>query len=447
MGKKTMRAVVIFSFFVGMAACSLGEGLNQGADMMSMGGNDAGQVDAEPMDMTPLDAAVAVDAMPPDSATSEPLTLENPSIIDIPELPHLSIQPSVAMGADGEIAVAWCGSEEEDLGIWFSVLNPDGSVRVAPYQLETTSMGIQNEPDICPLPGGGYAIAWSMDAQEPGPEGQNLYLRYRVVGADGQPINETDLQTNAPHPGNRWLAEIACDPAGGFVIVGAASEPNMTFGVFAQRFDANGAPSGDALSLNLDADGSQIFPSIDIGPDGSTVVAWENQTGFGTDTIIKQIVLRRFENTQFESGSDEVSITDSDDEAARPEVSIDPLSGEIMVGATIGQQRLGLYRVDPEALGVTTISAPRGIHYYPAISPIGDGRFGMLFLSGFGGDVTVKTAILDNDGITDEVVELATGALPPYPTTAHGRDGRLVIGWTERTGANGYRIRLALFGQ
>ena len=432
-----MRVTFIFVFCVSMAACNESE--SSAVDM--------GAIDAAQIDMSSVDAAVSMDAMEPDATIPMPLTLDDPTVIDLPNLPPLSIQPSVALGADGEIAVSWCGSEAEDLGIWFSLLNPDGSVRVEPYQLETTSVGIQNEPDICPLPGGGYAVAWSMDAQEVNADGQNLYLRYRVVGADGQPSSATDLEVSAPHPGNRWLAEIACDPAGGFVIAGTGSEPNMTFGAFAQRFDVNGNPSGAAIPLNAEPEGAQTFPSVAVGPDGTTVIAWENQTGFGTDRITKEIVLRRFENTDLAIGTEEIIITDPDVEAARPEVSIDPVSGNILVGATIDQRRLGLYSLSADDETVNVIEGPEGINYYPAISPIGDGRFAMLSLNGFASDVTVRATILGPEGNIEEMADLTTGALPPYPTTAHASDGRLVVGWTERTTGNGYRIRLAVFGQ
>jgi hypothetical protein len=397
---------------------------------------DAAVIDAGVPDLAVLDAAMP-DALPP-------LILGEPAIIDLEDLPPISIQPSVALGPDGEIAVAWCGSVEEDLGIWFTLLNPDGSVRVDTFALETTSMGIQNEPDVCALPGGGYAVIWSMDAQEAGPAGQNLYIRYRVVGADGQPITESDVELTTT-PGNHWLTEVACDPSGGFMVVGTGPEENMTFGVFAQRFDANGEALSEAVTLNVDPDGTQVFPSVDIGPDGAAVVAWEDQTGFGTDTVIKQVVSRRIEAGEAGPNTPRVVLTDPSEEAGRPDVSIDPLTGDALISVTLDQQRIGLYRLPANGGPPAPIQPPAAVSYYGALTALGDGRHGMLYLSGVGQNVTARVVIIGTDGIVDGPVDLASGNLPPYPTTTDARAGRMVSAWTERTDGNGFRIRLALF--
>ena len=110
------------------------------------------------------------------------------SVIDLNAAIGWAIQPSVALGVTTGFGLAWCGMSDEDLGIWFGTWTNDGSIEREPYLLSTANEGIQNEPRACALAGGGYAVTWSMDSRM---EPTNLQVRYRLIGADGQPVGQS----------------------------------------------------------------------------------------------------------------------------------------------------------------------------------------------------------------------------------------------------------------
>ena len=144
-------------------------------------------------------------------------------------------------------------------------------------------------------------------------------------------------------------------------------------------------------------------------------------------------------------GSAEVFVTAPELVSARPEVVIEPLSGDTIIGTSVNQTNLALYRISGEDGSIGTLDE-RSSSYMPALAPLGDGRLGSLFLSGTVRNLSIIAALIDDDGITDNTAELATGALPPYPTAAAARNGRFGVAWTERSEDNQFGIKLAIFG-
>ena len=195
-----------------------------------------------------------------------------------------------------------------------------------------------------------------MDSQTPGAEGQSLSVRFRLIGPDGQPQMETDQVVDSGSPGNHWLAEIACDPNGGFLIVGSNSEPNGTFGVFAQRYRADGSPQGAAVQMNAQEDGGQTFPSVAIDQSGSAIIVWEDHRGFGTPEESYGITARRLNPDEMSPAAPEITIIRSMSDVTLPVVSVDPETGRAVIAATQSQGRAVLFELDPDDDTVRTVN-------------------------------------------------------------------------------------------
>ena len=220
------------------------------------GATDTQSSDALPGgDVGSTDAGEVADAAQP--PTLSPPPLHSPILFEPGQgAPTPRVQTVVALGGQDDLAVAWTGvNEDNSLGIRFALYGRDGSVKVPAYPLSTSTQGIQNEPSICQLAGGGYVVAWSRDTQSVGPDGENLEIRFRVVGADGQPAQDTDTRVLSGAPGNHWLAEVACDPSGGFAVAGVRPDTDgITFGAFVWRYKATGEPEGTAIAWTFDVD-------------------------------------------------------------------------------------------------------------------------------------------------------------------------------------------------
>jgi len=382
------------------------------------------------------DLALAPDAGPPpalDGAT--PVTLEN--------LPLLSIQPTLALGADGRLAVAGCGGDADDLGIWFALLDADNTPLQSPYALDTTTMGIQNEPSVCALVNGGYVVVWSMDAQETNADGQNLYVRGRRVDADGTPTDAADFEVHSGQPGNHWLGEVACDPQGGFMVVGSRSEDNQTFGVFAQRFDEQGALRGAAITLNSETMGTQAFPAADIAENGDAVIVWQDNPFDGQPDAINRIVARRLPADADAPPEREIIITRPTYDATRPHVAVDSQSEGFLVGATLDNRHIGVYVVDSDD-AVTEVTVPRdGTRHSPIARAAGHDRYLVLHSNGVNMGASPSLFLVDAGQLTDGPVELTAGNLPPYSVALAYRAGSSAIGWTVRQDNGDMAVRIA----
>lgn len=82
----------------------------------------------------------------------------------------------------------------------------------------------------------------------------------------------------------------ALDPAGGgFVVVwhsGATgvsgTQDGAEFGIFGQRFAANGSPQGAGFQISVYATGRQVRPQVAHPPDGSFLMVWKSDEQDGT---------------------------------------------------------------------------------------------------------------------------------------------------------------------
>ena len=157
------------------------------------------------------------------SLTFHPLpSLKNPRVSTVMSPKTIAIQPSVAFGEDGGLGLAWCGMTDDNLGIFFVVYGPDETPMGEPVVANTTEEGIQNEPSVCRLKGGGYVVAWSQDSQGDAP---NLE-RYRF-DPRGRPLDTADQVVTTGVPSNHWLTHLACDDRGGFAVTGVFGEWNI----------------------------------------------------------------------------------------------------------------------------------------------------------------------------------------------------------------------------
>lgn len=408
-------------------------GGSRGADGDGGTKNDA----ATEADAGAGDASAAVDVAAP-STPVPPLTA--PLVVTGPATPGgVDIQPTVAAGADGRVGVAWTGSSlDKDLGIWFAVLGPDGAPLTTPAPLDTTRVGMRNEPSACLLAnGGGYLVAWSQDTQS---GADNLQIRFRRVTADGAPVEAEDVRVLTEIPGNTWLARAACSPDGGFAITGVRPDPDGTFGAFLQRYGVDGAPAGPAETVNAVPDGTQAYPAVGLGPAGLAIVAWEDTQD---DTGVARLLVRRMSGAAspaLEAGGQQTPFGAG--------LSVDPVTGAFIAGAA-GKGGLVLTAWGPSGDQPTaiplppTLSASQGA----ALAPIGEsGHHALLTLAGTGFDVTARLAVIGGSALTDGPLDLVTGKLPPYRPSVSGAPGHIAAAWTLSQGNGVYVTRVALIG-
>ncbi len=205
--------------------------------------------------------------------------------------------PRIATRPSGDFVVAWQGGDyyvEQDGSLSGAFLQrfASGGARLGGERLvNTTTAGSQLEPVVAVGPAGDALVVWTgfpFSLFSPG-DGDSAGLFAQRYDATGAPVGG-EFQVNTYTTGRQEAPAVAADAAGGFVVVwqsgsyyGSAGQDGSAAGIFGQRFDATGAPRGGEFQVNTYTTGRQLAPAVAIEPGGGFVVVWQSGSSYGTD--------------------------------------------------------------------------------------------------------------------------------------------------------------------
>jgi hypothetical protein len=162
------------------------------------------------------------------------------------------------------------------------------------FPVNTYTTGIQFATRVAADGGGRFIVTWS--GAGPG-DASGIFARRYL--SSGTPIGGEFLVNSSVGPVQEYAAVGAAAEAG-FVVAWDASGDGDGEGVFARRFDANGAPIGDDFQVNSNTTGDQKYADVGMGPDGSFVVVW-NDVQYGTYYTVRA---RRYDSSGNPVGGD-----------------------------------------------------------------------------------------------------------------------------------------------
>lgn len=144
------------------------------------------------------------------------------------------------------------------------------------FRVNVFTSSFQVSPRAATAPDGSFVVVWSSTGQA-GPAvtaGEDVYAR-RYTSA-GVAIGDEFL-VNTYTTNNQRLPSIAMDDSGDFVIVWHSMEQDGSeAGVYGQRYDALGVPQGGEFAVNQHTTSGQQFATVAMDSDGDFVVAWES---------------------------------------------------------------------------------------------------------------------------------------------------------------------------
>ncbi|MEL7362790.1 MAG: T9SS type A sorting domain-containing protein, partial [Bacteroidota bacterium] len=240
-------------------------------------------------------------------------------------------QPSVGVAADGDFVIAW-GSDNQDYpysdGIYAQRFAADGTPQDEEFLVNSTTIGDQTVPSIGIATNGDFVITWqSRDRLSPidiyaqryaadgTPQGDEFEVSPLATGsqsnsaigvaadgdfvitwqrygpeyddrtniyaqrysADGTPL-DGEFQVNSSTTDIQRFSSLAMDADGDFVVAWTSfRQDGSGFGVFAQRYAADGTPQGNEFQVNSFTTGDQRLPSVGVDADGDFVIAWEGR--------------------------------------------------------------------------------------------------------------------------------------------------------------------------
>ncbi|MEM6796897.1 MAG: hypothetical protein AAF725_23185, partial [Acidobacteriota bacterium] len=177
---------------------------------------------------------------------------------------NLQRAPAVARRGDGYVVV-WAsdGSSGTDVdldSIQGQLLGGDGLAVGAEFQINTTTTGSQQAPEVASWPDGRFVVVWDSSA---GPRGQIFDATGTAVGAE--------VEIDATLPTVSLTVETLDS---GFIV--ASSEFDAASGGFnliGRRFDSAGAAVGGEFAISATED-IDARAALDPMPDGSILAVW-----------------------------------------------------------------------------------------------------------------------------------------------------------------------------
>jgi hypothetical protein len=141
------------------------------------------------------------------------------------------------------------------------------------FQVNAYTVGEQSHPVVAAWPGG-FVVAWEGDVNQ---DGYFFGIFGQRFNADGQRLG-SEFQVHTYTIDYQGGPSIAADAQGAFVVVWTGSGPGFSTAVLAQRFDSSGARAGSEFVVNSDLSGNngENGSAVAMDPTGNFVVVWNN---------------------------------------------------------------------------------------------------------------------------------------------------------------------------
>jgi hypothetical protein len=184
------------------------------------------------------------------------------------------ISSSVAMSATGDFIVVWSdvfwGAPP---GVFARQFDADGSPKGDQFRVGFLPLLFNGTPDVAFAADGQFIIVWEDgDFLAPGA----FDIRARRYDAEGIPLGP-DIEVNSYTTGWQFIPSIVIDADGEFVIAWTSSyQDGSEYGVYAQRYSAGGVPQGAEFQVNTYTPSSQGYSSVAMDTEGDFVITWNS---------------------------------------------------------------------------------------------------------------------------------------------------------------------------
>lgn len=191
--------------------------------------------------------------------------------------------------SDGSLVVAWESYDQDGsgFGIYGQRYSNDGIPIGSEFQINTYTAGDQSSPLITALSNGGFVVTWGSYNQD----GSGWGLYGQRFDANGNQAG-AEFQINTYTQSWQYMSDVISLKNGAFVVTWTSeSQDRDSGGIYAQRYSAEGTPAGAEFRINTHTTGDQRLASGAALADGGFVVAW---TSSGQDGSGKGVYAQRF---------------------------------------------------------------------------------------------------------------------------------------------------------
>ena len=144
------------------------------------------------------------------------------------------------------------------------------------FQVNSYTTGYQARLAVASDASGNFVVAWQ--SPQDGSSNGVFAQRYDANGAR----RGVEFRVNSYTTYNQIFPAVASDAIGNFVVAWFSYQDGGVYGVFAQRYTANGAPRGAEFRVNSYTTYNQVFPAVASDASGNFVVAWHSNQQDGS---------------------------------------------------------------------------------------------------------------------------------------------------------------------
>ncbi len=236
-----------------------------------------------------------------------------------------------ASDASGNFVVTWTSQYQDGSGpgVFAQRYDASGAPRGAEFRVNSYTTDFQSGGPVASDAAGNFVIAWTSYIQE----GSDRGVFAQRFDASGAPRG-AEFLVNTYTTGTQLAVAVASDAAGDFVVVWySAGEDGSGLGVFAQRFDATGARLGAEFQVNTYTTGTQSPGSVASDADGNFVVAWSSE---GQDGNSWGVFAQRYDASGTPRGAEFQVNTYTTDRQYTPSVASDAAGNFVIVWTRSG---------------------------------------------------------------------------------------------------------------
>jgi hypothetical protein len=354
--------------------------------------------------------------------------------------------PATAMDAAGNSVIVWQSAGQDDppsltFGIYAQLYDAAGTPQGPEFRVNTTTAGAQTRPAVAMEPSGEFVVAW--ESTDVSSQAGIFAQRFNADGVKQGP----EFPVNTHTENQQANPSVAIDVDGDFVIawqsVGQDAPPTSGYGVYAQRFNAAGAPQGGEFRVNSFTTDNQFYPSVAMDYAGDFVIAWHsNHQGPGSTS---QVYAQRYSAAGVAlSGEFRVS-TQFDNNQQFPSAAMDAAGDFVIAWASDGLEAagaLGVFAKRYTAAGVPVTgelhvnTQPGKNQRFPSVAMDADGDFVVVWQSEEtsppSGRVGLWGQRFTSGGAGVEgnfEVNVSTTGGQPFPAVAMDATGDFIAAW------------------
>jgi len=212
-------------------------------------------------------------------------------------------QSRAAVAADGSggFVVVWQGQDGSSYGVFGQRYAASGVPLGPEFRINTFTTGLQGSPSVSADAAGALVVVWHSDGQD-GDSYGTFGQRYASSGA---PLGG-EFRVNTYTTASQRAPSAALADTGTFVVVWSSQQDGSSTGVYAQRYDASGAPAGSEFRVNSYTTNDQFGTDVAADSSGNFVVVWVSnyQQGPPGSGAGSEVFGQRYETTGSSLGSE-----------------------------------------------------------------------------------------------------------------------------------------------